>query len=116
MGYDLHVHRGDEWSDLPPDAEISLEEWRAYVAGATDLRMDDAVETQSPTGEVIRMESPGLTTWTGAPGGGPVIFDFRGGRVVVANPDEPTIARLGEVARALGARVQGDEGEFYGGT
>ena len=71
MGYDIHIHRGEEWSDLPPAAE-------------------------------------------GAPDGGPVLFDFRGGRVVVANPDDATITRMVETARALSARVQGDEGEFYG--
>jgi hypothetical protein len=113
MGYDLHIHRGDEWSDLPPGAEISLEEWRAYVATADDLRMDDAAEAQSRAGEVIRMEAAGLSTWTGAPDGEPVLFDFRNGRVVVANPDDATIARMVKVARGLDARVQGDEGEFY---
>jgi hypothetical protein len=41
------------------------------------------------------------------------VFDFREGRVAVKNPDEATIATMLVVARALGARVEGDDGEIY---
>lgn len=39
--------------------------------------------------------------------------DLRQGRLVVKNPDEPTIAKMIEVALHLGGRVVGDDGEVY---
>jgi hypothetical protein len=40
MGYDLHVRRGDRWSEEPSNP-ITLAEWSAYVARSPDLRMDN---------------------------------------------------------------------------
>jgi hypothetical protein len=40
-------------------------------------------------------------------------FDFRNGRVVAKNPDERALAKMITIARHLGARVRGDDGEFY---
>lgn len=34
-------------------------------------------------------------------------------RIFTKNPDRPILAKLTEVAGLLGARVQGDNGEFY---
>ncbi len=42
-----------------------------------------------------------------------VPFSFDRGQVVVKDPDLPRIARLLELAAALDAGVQGDDGEFY---
>ena len=66
-----------------------------------------------PDGAVVRYENPSLATWLGHPSGVPVPLDFREGAVVVKNPDEHTIGRLKVLATRLGARVQGDEGDFY---
>jgi hypothetical protein len=35
------------------------------------------------------------------------------GRIVSKNPSDAVIATMREVAKALGARVQGDDGEYY---
>jgi hypothetical protein len=43
----------------------------------------------------------------------PVPLDFRRGQIFANSPDDPTIARMKALARELGARLQGDEGEFY---
>jgi hypothetical protein len=40
-------------------------------------------------------------------------LDWRDGQVVVKNPDEILLGKMCEIAAALGARVLGDEGEFY---
>ncbi|RKS68737.1 hypothetical protein BZB76_5864 [Actinomadura pelletieri DSM 43383] len=40
-------------------------------------------------------------------------LDWRDGCVVVKNPDEVLIAKMCEIAKKFGARVQGDEGEYH---
>jgi hypothetical protein len=97
MGYDLHVTRGDS----QPIAET---EWRAYVAGDPELDLTGVAEASAPDG-TLRYENPGLACWRGHPSGEQVWFDFRLGRLVVKNPDEPTIAKMLALADALGARV-----------
>src|SRR5688572_10320584 len=105
MGYDLHVTRGDR-------KPIAESEWCTYVAGDPDLDLTGVAETPTPEG-TLRYENPGLASWRGHPSGEEVWFDFRDGRVVVKNPDEPTIAKMLTVAGALGAHVEGDDGEIY---
>jgi hypothetical protein len=105
MGYDLHVTRGDR----RPIAEA---EWSAYVAGDPELDPTGVAEAPTPEG-TLKYENPGLACWRGHPSGEEVWFDFRDGQVVVKNPDEPTIGKMLAVARALRARVQGDDGEIY---
>jgi hypothetical protein len=107
MGYDLHIRR-------PRGRGISLEEWEAYVERSDDLHLKAAIERKNPvTGEVMTMEAPGMAGWTGHPDGLPVIFDHRSGEIAKQQPDEPTLARMQEIATALDARIQGDDGEFY---
>jgi hypothetical protein len=62
---------------------------------------------------MLRYENPGLCRWRRHPTGERIWLDLRHGDVVVKNPDEATIAKLLMVARALNARVQGDDGEIY---
>jgi hypothetical protein len=109
MGYDLHVFRGDEWFEAEP---IPFDEWAEFVESSNDLRATGSVEATTPAGETIRMEDDGLAEWAGH-GKAPVPVLFSDGQLVVKNPDDETIAWLVSVADRLGARVQGDDGEFY---
>jgi hypothetical protein len=100
MGYELHIHRADEWyhCDRQP---ITAEEWLAVVAGDPELRLDP-------------VKDPSFALWSGPcryPGG--TWFNWLDGRVFTKNPDRATVAKMLELARRLGARVQGDHGEFY---
>jgi hypothetical protein len=110
MGYDLHVFRGTDRSAAEP---IRLEVWADVVAANPDLRMTGSVEATSPSGEIVRIDHEGLAEWTGHSSGIPIAVDFRRGRLVVKNPDDETITWLVALADRLGARVQGDDGEFY---
>jgi hypothetical protein len=97
VGYELHIHRADEWyhSDQRP---ITAEEWLAVVAAGPELRIDER-------------SGPYFAVWPGPcryPGG--TWFE---GRVFTKNPDRATLAKMLELAGRLGARVQGDHGEFY---
>jgi hypothetical protein len=105
MGYDLHLTRGQ-------DNPIAEAEWRNYVTGDPEFDLAGVAEAPSPDG-TLRYENPGLAVWRRHPEGAEVWFDFRRGRVVVKNPDEPTIEKMLVVARALAARVEGDDGEIY---
>lgn len=111
MGYDLHIIRGENWWEQK--VEIPTAEWLAEVEACPDLRLDGFVEAATPEGASVRYENPSLATWLGHPSGAPVPLDFCEGEVVVKNPDDSTIDRLKVLATRLGARVQGDEGEFY---
>jgi hypothetical protein len=113
MGYEVHIHRADHWleSDSSP---ISLDEWSAYVEQADDLRMDDFAESTTPDGATIRVDEPGIAVWTAQPDpaqGGWITFHED--QIVVNNPDAPMLRRMHEIALALGAQVQGDDGELY---
>jgi hypothetical protein len=111
MGYDIHITRKANWFDDGPDIPDS--EWQTYVAGDPEMTMTGAAEAALPGSAVLRYENSLLAEWR-RPMGGTVWFDFRRGRVVVKNPDDETVEKMKQVARALRARVQGDEGEFYG--
>lgn len=114
MGYDLHVTRAEAWWDSEHDP-ITLDEWIEYVEACDDLAIEGFAELTTPDGSVIRLEQEGMAAWTGHPEqeGEPVWFSFPGDRIVVKSPDGPTIARMHEIAAALGGRVQGDDGEHY---
>ena len=109
MGYDLHITRARSWLESE-SWPITEGEWRALVASDPALEVTGVAEAGS--GPVVRYENPGLARWR-HPDGEEVWFDLRDGRVVVKNPDEPTIAKMIAVASQLGARVVGDEGEVY---
>lgn len=112
MGYELHIFRGSEWS--AGDGGISAEEWASLVANQEDLRIVGFAEATTPDGSAVRYDNPGLTEWTGHPDGHLRRFDFKNGRVDIKSPDDATVERTVQLARDLRARVQGDDGEFYG--
>jgi len=107
MGYEVHIRRDET-------GPISLAEWSAHVEQADDLRMDGFAESTTPDGATIRIEEPGIAVWTAQPDaaqGGWITFDD--GEIVVNNPDAPMLGRMHEIAVALGAQMQGDDGELY---
>ena len=106
MGYDVHITRSEDWTESD-EAPITPDDWRAFVDAAPDLEWN-------PERPWSHMEVD-LVVWTGHPDP-----DFEAwlalldGQVETKNPDEPLRAKMYEIATALGARVQGDEGELYG--
>jgi len=111
VGYDLHITRAADWSEGEAHP-IGLAEWRAVVAGDSELDLTGAAEAVTPEG-TLRYENEGLAIWTAHPSGEPVWFDCRRGSVIVKNPDEPTISKMIAISRLLDAKVQGDDGETY---
>jgi hypothetical protein len=112
MGYDVHITRRARWFDSEgPD--ITESEWRALVEDDAEMQLTGFAEDVLPGDEVLRYENPSLAEWLGHPDMEPVWFDFRRNQIIVKDPDEPTLAKMQQLARKLHARVQGDDGEFY---
>lgn len=119
MGYDVHITRKQHsWADEEDTAAISLAEWLAYVATDPEMRLDNQAEAPvGDTGTTLRVESEGLSVWLpyskNGRAGNYAWFAHEGDRVTVKNPDEEILGKMLAVAHALGARVQGDDGEYY---
>ncbi|QDX24925.1 hypothetical protein FPZ54_02020 [Sphingomonas suaedae] len=110
MGYDLHIHRRKDWLDEGDDIELT--EWEALCRSDASLEITgEATATIPQTGDVIRLSRPGMAVWTAATGS--TWFWLDRGEVTTSGADSVVIAKSCEIAEALGARVQGDDGEFY---
>ena len=116
MGYEVHITRKDMWFE-EHGPEISLDEWKQYVANDPEMRLDGYAEATTPDGSVLRVESPGLSVWVAYSGHDKnknmAWFDHFENRITVKNPDEEILIKMHKVALALDAKVQGDEGEVY---
>lgn len=99
MGYDLHITRKRFWADQdgPP---ITTDEWLRYVASDTQLRLDQRSARHAVK---LSVESEHDEPW----------LEWFQGDIYTKNPDEPILAKMLEIAKALNAKVQGDDGEIY---
>lgn len=120
MGYDLHITRREFWADDGDD--IGADEWRAYCDTDASLELVGSVRATSDLGDEVEFISDHLAEWIHpSPPKGfaadkepyTVPFDFRRGSIVVKNPDAEIIEKMCQIADALGAHVQGDDGELY---
>ena len=100
MGYDIHITRAEEWSAADEAAVITAEEWLEYVKRDPELKL-------------AGYNGPCFTLWSGQSRSPEPWFDWMAGDLYTKNPDPPIIAKAIEIAQALGARVQGDDGEIY---
>lgn len=100
MGYDIHITRAQEWSDTDASRGITAAEWLEYVKSDPQLRL-------------AGHNGPCFTLWLGESRNADPWFDWSAGDLYTKNPDPPVIAKAIEIAQALGARVQGDDGEIY---
>lgn len=96
MGYDLHITRAEVWTETQ-GSEIPAEEWLSYVEGDEELTLDP------PNGAYS-------VIWKGE---GELWFDWYEGNVYTTNPDRIALEKMLSIAKALNAKVQGDNGEVY---
>ena len=99
MGYDLHITRAEDWGESRSNP-ITAEEWLAVVESDPEL---------SPAG----YNGPYFALWRGPSENPEPWLDWSDGRVHTKNPDAPLVGKMIRLAGRLGARVQGDDGEFY---
>ncbi|MFB6835766.1 hypothetical protein [Streptomyces sp. NPDC056361] len=115
MGYDVHITRRTPWWE-DEGARITTREWGAVVAADSDLEMVQVAQA-SPRGQDAGVEY--RHEWLAQMRTHPrrdahgAWLNWADGQVVVKNPDGVLIAKMREIARALGARVQGDDGDYY---
>ncbi|WP_018343436.1 hypothetical protein [Cytophaga aurantiaca] len=112
MGYELHIVRQKDWEDYEEESSITLDEWLAYVETDSELIPNSSLD---PSKRMYGDDSPGFVIWKEYPGNTYETswLDFFEGSISTKHPDDITIAKMIQIAKALNARVQGDEGEFY---
>lgn len=98
-GYDLHISRKEFWAD-GSSRKIEPEEWESYLKADPQVIQDSS----NSSGDFIA-NIPGESF--------PLWYDSDLGEIFTKNPTDRAIKKLKEIARDLGARVQGDDGEFY---
>ncbi len=101
MGYDIHITRAELWAENK-GREITAEEWLAYVEKDPELKIDDA------NGEHFAI-------WSEDSGEAVAWFEWSAGDISTKNPDVATIEKAVNIAKHIGAKVQGDDGEVYPG-
>ena len=116
MGYDVHITRKENWFDEEGDA-VSLAEWLAYIEGDLELRLDGYAEAELKNGSILRTDDPSMAVWIEHPQhgrrDGMAWIWLSSGNVQAKNPDDDTRLKMWRIAKSLGAKVQGDDGEFY---
>jgi hypothetical protein len=119
MGYDLHITRKKNWHGFEDEhgLEISLDEWIALVRADAEMRLDGFCQVRLPEGKVFRVDHPSVAVWTAwshhGEHGDMAWFRHRHDNVTVKNPDREIRRNMWRLAQRLGARVQGDDGEYY---
>ncbi|GGV66645.1 hypothetical protein GCM10010277_74610 [Streptomyces longisporoflavus] len=108
MGYDVHITRRDNWWD-DSGPEITETEWRTVIATDPDLEMTppDLIDGQHPIWTAEMVTHPPEKRF------GTAIHWFSPSDISAKNPTDILISKMQAVAQALGARLQGDDGEYY---
>lgn len=106
MGYDLHITRREKWYDKDDLNVITLDEWVNYVKADKELKFEGNSDNPVDWDAI----------WVADPKGIKPPFRYFDGRIIMKNPDEHIIAKMIAIAKALNAKVQGDEDEIYDET
>jgi len=99
MGYELHTTRADLWFENEGQS-ITLDEWLSYVEA------DDELSLFPENGEAFAI-------WNGIASYEEPWLDWFEGNISTKSPDRAVLGKMHRIAKDLGARVQGDDGEFY---
>jgi hypothetical protein len=102
MGYDLHITRAD-FHAINDGREITADEWMRYVESDSELHS-------------LPENGAYFVKWSGKSKYPDPWLDWSGGNIYSKNPDKAIVAKMLQIAQRLGARVQGDDGEFYEDT
>jgi hypothetical protein len=103
MGYELHITRSQaNWFD-DDDCPITADEWLTLAASDDSLRVieNDDNKFIITEWECIDSENDGRP------------FIWHGGRVSMKYPPRFAFLKMLQLARQLGGRVLGDDGELY---
>ena len=116
MGYDVHITRKERWSD-DGGPDISREEWLRYVETDKSMRLDRKAVVENAQGEAFSVQDETLAVWTEwanrEEGKNEAWMWYSHGNVMATTRDTPVLQKMFLIADALGANLQGDDGEIY---
>jgi len=98
-GYDVHVTRKSFWAEAS-GPRITLEQWKAYVQSDRQVVNDPA---NGPTDFLVTVRGAAFPLW----------YNAELGELYTNDPTDEAVRKLEDIARAMRARVQGDDGESY---
>lgn len=98
MGYDLHITRREDWSAEGDD--ITADEWLEYVHSDPEFRISG-------------INGPYFADWNGRSKHAEPWLNWSSGVIYTKNPDRALVDKMILIAKKLGAKVQGDDGEDY---
>ena len=106
MGYDVHLVRTEDWFDSA-SLPVTKEDVDQLLAADSSLAWSDSeyVEMYEDDGSVTRYF---MITWNKEP-----VFWWYRSEIQCKNPSKPQLLKLIQMAKGLGARVVGDDGETY---
>jgi hypothetical protein len=121
MRYAVYITRGEHWCFEDRERRpISEAEWLAYAERDAELRPLEALQSfDFATGRPLSLIPVENTwEWLAHPGGvnsvRPQTFEYNRGGIIVRAPDPELLRKAVAVARALAARVIGDDERVIG--
>jgi len=116
MGYDVHITRKNDWSDTEGPV-ITRDEWFEYVGGDASMRLEREAIVSNESGEAFSVQDETLSVWKDwsarVEGKNEAWMWHSAGNVMAKNPDSEMLRKMFLIADALGAKLQGDDGEIY---
>ncbi|MEE1886699.1 hypothetical protein [Pseudomonas carassii] len=111
MAYEIHIVKTN--SIKQEERTIALKAWQSLCAKDPSLKLENAFTWKNPgTGETITLSERNTAVWTSPLTQQTYPFDYRRGVISFVYHEE-AIAKAKEIAKALAATVEGDEGEAY---
>jgi hypothetical protein len=101
MGYNLYITRA-KWHHRNDGQWITADEWLRYVERDPELRL------AGYNGDYFAL-------WSGKSEYPDPWIDWSRGNAYSKSPDDAIIDKMVAIAKELGAKVQGDDGEVYTG-
>ncbi|BCO19284.1 hypothetical protein KUC3_21410 [Alteromonas sp. KC3] len=102
--YSLYIER---------DNPISVREWLTICESDSSLTVQHAAKVMNPeTGETIEIQTPNGCVWTSPILRRKYYFTFSNGSIT-SGSNKAQIRKAKKLAKLLGARLVGDEGEEY---
>jgi hypothetical protein len=99
MGVELHITRAHEWLDNQ-DQQIGADEWLAFIAADPELQL-------------CPEHGPLFVRWLGKSALEDPWLDWSKGNIYSKWPESALYCKMLEIARALDAKVQDDDGGVY---
>ena len=98
MGYDLHITRKIDWSEVEGD-QIDRSEWEAIIESDSELSLNASTQYDDRLSATFRDQEFALA--------------WDDGQIHAKNPDNALVIKMVAIASRLNAKVQGDDGEIY---